>query len=113
MVEAPIGTEIGAESCSMIAVIARPEDFDGKLLLVVGYATFGFEADRLFTSAEDAHVRVPKNSIQLDGLPAGMKWRDSYVSVVGVFEATPGNSALLVSGILRVKGVAPWPARSK
>ena len=99
--------------CSLIAVIARPEAYDGTLIAVAGFATFGFEANTLSLSEEDAKRGFPKNYIRLDlsGLPKDEPERkNSYRAAVGVFQHTPND--LMSVGTIQVSRMPLWPAPS-
>jgi hypothetical protein len=51
---------------SLISLISRPEKYDGKNVVVMGYASFGFEDSYLYLSPYDAQHLVKQNALWLD-----------------------------------------------
>ncbi len=51
---------------SLISLISRPEKYDGKNVVVMGYATFGFENSYLYFSPYDAQHSLKQNAIWLN-----------------------------------------------
>ena len=50
---------------SLISLISRPEKYDGKNVVVIGFGTFGFENSYLYLSPYDAQHLVKQNAIWL------------------------------------------------
>jgi hypothetical protein len=51
---------------SLISLISHPEKYDGKKVIVMGYATFGFEDSYLYLSPYDAQHLVKQNALWLN-----------------------------------------------
>ncbi|GEM_PF-2878135 len=54
------------EAVSLVSLIAEPQQYDGKAVLVTGYALLGFEQNELFLSPYDAQEFNTLNAISLD-----------------------------------------------
>ncbi len=77
---------------SMLQLITTPEQFDRKLISVIGFLTMEREGDRLFAHQEDAVHAILNNAIQIEGTKRMSIDREKldmkYVKVVGVFRAS-------------------------
>lgn len=107
----------GAELVSIVRLIATPEAYDGRRILVVGVAQIEFEQDLLYLSRADFENRVLPNAIRLS-----FAWKDPlrdgslsgrYVGVEGVFRRKqPGTRSIQVGrleSISKVETDAPPP----
>lgn len=63
--DAPVDGDQPVESCSMINLIATPDDYDGKRIETQGVARMEFEGTAIYTSPESAKHRVKVNGIYL------------------------------------------------
>lgn len=52
--------------CSIIELIARPEQFAGRRIRTVGFAVIKFENVALYLSASDADHQIDRNAVGLD-----------------------------------------------
>jgi len=109
-VEAPDPEEVViAEQVSLIRLIANPQDFDGRYVMVFGYLHREFERDRIFLRKEDCDRWLDTNSIAI-GVSRGEMERkmdqlsDRYVLLVGKFYYNKGVS---VGTLWRVTRVEP------
>ena len=77
---------------SMIDLIANPELFDGKKVMIVGYVHFAFEGDAIYLHEEDFLYGISPNSLRLSLSSATppkklMACQDSYALMRGTFKA--------------------------
>ncbi len=88
------------EDVSIIALIAVPERFDGKLVRLMGWASFAFESHGIFISRETA--AVARNGLWLDvRLTSDMlAFGGSMVVVEGVFDSQSRGHLGMWSGTL-------------
>ena len=74
---------------SLVQLITNPERYDGKLVSVVGYLTFGYEGDGLYLHKEDYENGINADGLAVDRTKQMLKDReklyDNYVLIVGVF----------------------------
>jgi hypothetical protein len=69
---------------SMIQLIARPDDFDGEYVRVVGFHRHEFEGYALYLHREDYERGLTKNGLWMEGAP---EHDGAYVLVEGQFNA--------------------------
>ena len=90
---------------SMIDLIANPELFDGKKVMVQGYVHFEFEGNAIYLHKEDFLYGISRNSLWLS-LSSSKRadefseCQDSYALVRGPFKAGIGGHNDLASGEL-------------
>lgn len=103
---------VKAERVSLIQLIARPADFDGQRVQVVGYVTTSVEDEAIFVNPEDAENGVLDNSVKIRlGTYEAMPLKsDEYAIVEGVFHAkTPThNIRARVAEIDSITRIEPW-----
>jgi len=93
-------------TCSLIRLIATPEEFDGKMVFTYGFATIGFERNYLFLSREDAEYGLLTNAVLLD-LPTIAETRrhagldGKYVLVEGRFDSSHRDGFFPANGGIR------------
>ena len=100
---------------SLVALLSRPQDFDGKAVQVAGYGHFEFEGNALYLHREDLERGVVTNSIRLD-VPEDdpfLPFNDQYVIVAGVFRATPGQGAIRSGTLTALFRYDPLPTREQ
>jgi hypothetical protein len=80
-----------AVSVSMLHLLTTPEQFDGKLVSVIGFLTMDHEGDLLFAHQEDAVHVILGNAVQIVGTKQMFAEREKldmkYVKVLGTFKA--------------------------
>jgi len=108
--------------CSVIQLIATPQEFDSKRVQTFGFATIGLERDFLYLSREDANHGIVMNAVLLD-LETFEKAQQysqldrEYVLVEGRFDAShrsgfaPANGGL--REITRLELLGPIPTLDK
>jgi hypothetical protein len=69
---------------SLIALIARPELYDGKVVRVIGFVRFEFEGNALYLSRLDYENAVSRNGLWIDP-------PDGYRSFGGASKAQPNT----------------------
>src|SRR5713101_3287996 len=60
---------------SLVSLIAEPEKYDGKVVVVTGYVSLGFERSFLFLSPYDSQEFILANALFLDLGNAALKPR--------------------------------------
>lgn len=74
---------------SLVQLITNPERYDGKLVSVVGYLSFGSEGDGLYLHKEDYDNGINADGLTVDRTKQMLKDReklyDNYVLIVGMF----------------------------
>lgn len=101
---------------SLITLIAKPADFDGKQVRVKGFARVEFEGNAIYLHRDDYLYGITKNGLWLDlemvpsKSAAGADKR--YVLVEGVFSMEEqGHFGLWSGSIKHITRIQPWPAR--
>lgn len=106
-----------AEEVSLVQLIATPERFDGKKIIVVGVYKLEFESFALYLNKDDARLLIRANSVALGIFEEGLnatktkeEWErlnDSYVRVVGIFRHAPsGHMNLWRSEVVRISSIS-------
>ena len=102
---------------SLIELIVRPEDYDGKRVRVIGFANFEFEGNGLYVSEEDWKHRIFRNGVWLDPPPGTVSEsapspalpNRRYVIVEGTFSARDkGHMGMWSGAIEGVIRLDPW-----
>jgi hypothetical protein len=79
---------------SLMSLITRPEKYDGKRVVVAGYATFGFEHSYLYLSPYDAQYSIDENAVWLEiddkRFPNWRSLDHQTVEVEGTFHVPKG-----------------------
>lgn len=106
---------------SLITLIARPEDFDGKRVRVIGYLHFEFEGNGLYISKDSYEHAIARNGVWIDppagfesdSGPARRQPNDRYVIVEGTFNAQDrGHMGMWSGAIEDVKRLEAWSVTS-
>jgi hypothetical protein len=89
---------------SLIQLIATPDKFDGKRVMVVGVSEIEFEGNALYLHKEDRDLSLYKNALWLE-VPKDKEalWKahsSKYVLVVGTFRAGNLGHEDMFSGAL-------------
>jgi hypothetical protein len=104
------------EEVSIIAMIARPRDFDGKLVRTIGFVSCQFEGTALFVSREDWLHAISKNGVSLE-TPEERCNRSgvdlNYGLVEGRFSASNLGHKSALSGALAVTRLELWSREAK
>lgn len=94
----------GIYHVSMIELIANPDKFDNKTVMVSGFMHLEFESNVLYLHPEDYRMSMLKNGIWLrlnDYLETNIKlddFNDQYVCLSGIFNAKQGGHGGRYSG---------------
>jgi hypothetical protein len=99
---------------SMVQLIATPEKFDGKVVLVVGFLRLEFEGNCLYLHKEDYEHSITKNGLWVVRNPVINAKSEAlnmhYVLVLGTFNATNKGHMDLSSGSLTdIRAASLWP----
>ncbi len=98
---------------SVLQLVTTPEQFDGKLISVIGFLTMDREGDYLFAHQEDAVHVIINNAIQIEGtkemLAEQGKLNQEYVKVLGTFHLGERERVPFYSGsITGVRSCSFW-----
>lgn len=107
-----------AELVSLVRLIATPERYDGKVVLVVGFLRLEFEGNGLYVHEEDYKRGITKNAVWVVRNAKVNDRADAlnmhYVMLVGTFDASRHGHMDLFSGSLtNITSVTLWPPRPK
>jgi hypothetical protein len=102
---------------SLVELIANPDKYDGKQVLITGFLRLEFEGDALYLHREDSEHVLTKNAIWVIATADMNKNRDrldgTYVILEGTFNAKRHGHMGLYSGeIGNIKRAEPWIDRS-
>ena len=106
------------EEVSLVQLIARPDDYHGKLVRVIGFCRLEFEGNALYLHKEDFEQAILKNSVWLDlGWPVP-EWQrnlsDGYVLVEAVFDGKRKGHMSASSGMLTdIRRIERWRSRAE
>lgn len=88
-------------SVPLVAVLANPERFDGKLVTVEGFLNLEFEGDAIYLGRSDFEEGLVANSVWVNGPDEPAARRNltgRHVILTGRFEAGPGGHMGMFSG---------------
>ena len=102
---------------SMIQLIANPEKFDGKKVILTGFMNLEFEGNALYFHRDDFVYGQMKNGLGLtlseQGTKSASRWSKNYVRVEGVFNAREAGHFGMYSGsieqVTRITGLGRRP----
>ena len=102
-----------AVSVSMLQLLTTPEQFDGKLVSVIGFLTMDHEGDLLFAHQEDAVHVILGNAIHIEGTKQMFAGREKldmkYVKALGTFKASNRRRIPFYSGaIVGIRSCELW-----
>lgn len=100
-----------AVEVSLVQLLARPLDFDGQRVRVIGYVTVGSEEEAIYLDPQDYEHGVLANAVKLNLENKKMPLESNeYGLVEGVFHAkTPAHS--VQRGIAEIDSITklePW-----
>ena len=104
-----------ARPVSLVQLIANPDKFNGKLVVVFGYLRLS-ERPALYLHEDDAANSLMTNALWIDSTESMRQHRTElsqrYVKIVGRFRAGgEGHVYFLSGGITDVEECTPWPLR--
>lgn len=89
---------------SMLQLIATPEKFDGKQVVVTGFLQLGHEADLLYVHQEDQKHGILENAIEVEATEEmgknKAKLNMKYVRLLGVFKAPDKRKSPFLGGMI-------------
>ncbi len=96
-------------------LLARPEDYDGRRVQVMGFAHFEFEGNGIYLHRDDAEHWLTFSGLWLDGPNRGVANADSlsdhYVLIEGTFDAqNRGHFGMWAGAIVNVTHARRWPS---
>ena len=81
------------EEVSLIRLIANPHEYDGHLVMVIGYVCTEFEGTAIYVHEADRKFMISRNGLWLDApdepkdLKSFMSLDHKYALIIGVFHA--------------------------
>jgi hypothetical protein len=98
---------------SLIELIANPDKFDGKPVLVTGFLRLEFEGDVLYLSEGDYLHQIPKNGVWVERSKEMIrdleKLDSNYVVIAGVFNARrKGHQSAASGSIEQIRTCMFW-----
>jgi hypothetical protein len=104
-------------SISIVQLIATPEKYDGKVVLVMGFLRLEFEGDAIYLHEDDYRHGISKNGLmvvrnaKIDGMADKLNLQ--YVVLGGTFDASNhGNMGLNSGTITNVTFAGICPTRN-
>jgi hypothetical protein len=102
------------QTVSMLQLIATPEKYDKKEVMVVGFLVTEHEGNILYLHREDYEQRISKNGLWVVLTPENKEklggLSKHYVLLAGTFNASNKGHMSLTSGALEdVKRATSWP----
>lgn len=103
---------------SLVQLIAHPKDYDGKVVMVVGFLNLQFEGDSIYFHEDDYKHGITKNGLWIQTTP-DIKKRESalnhkYVMVNGRFNSKgKGHMGLWSGSIEKISNITVWDVESK
>jgi hypothetical protein len=103
---------------SLVRLIASPDEYNGKLVRLIGFCHLEFEGNALYLHEEDYTRGIAKNGVWLSvGWPVPEKWRslnNQYVIVEATFDASSLGHLGSFSGSLKdVRRLDRWPSSAE
>jgi|GEM_PF-4700563 len=87
----------GVIATSLVRVVANPEDYDGKRVLLKGFLQRGFEESGLYLSRDDAAILNSRQALWVGSLKDGREGNDfpdeGWVMIVGKFRYERGKGS--------------------
>jgi hypothetical protein len=106
--------------CSIIQLIASPDEFDGKYVQTIGFVRVEFEGFAIFLSSADAENDIYRNSLAIAGLKSTFDdealalINGRYALIQGVFHKRKAGYRSLFSGSIdAVDRLEPWKSRGR
>jgi hypothetical protein len=105
-----------AEVVSLVRLIATPEKYDGKTVLVVGFLRLEFEGNGLYLHEQDYQHGITKNSVWVVRNEEINRQADAlnmhYVMLMGTFDASHSGHMGPFNGSLKnITSARLWPPR--
>jgi hypothetical protein len=102
---------------SIIQLIATPQSYDGKSVIVAGFMRLEVEGDALYLHEEDFKYGLTINSVWLTVTDAILdqreKYTDKYVEIEGTFNArNTGHFGMFSGSIENIKRLDITPSRN-
>jgi hypothetical protein len=92
-------------SVSLIQLIANPEDYDGKVVRVIGFVKLEFEGNAIYLHQDDYKHSITRNGLWLDVTDDVRKkqkdYDQKYVLLEGTFSAKERGHMGLWSGSIQ------------
>ncbi len=99
------------EQISIINLIATPEKYEGKLIMIFGYVKLEFEATSVYLTKSDMENYICKNGLWLNGIGSDewKKYDGQLCLIEGIFDSTmTGHMGACSGGIKNVSRLQVW-----
>lgn len=98
---------------SLLQLIVNPEQYDGKIIGVIGFLSMGREGDLLFVHQEDERHVILENAVQVQETKQMHqdieKLDNKYVKLTGTFHVNDRGRVPFFSGaVTDVRSCDPW-----
>lgn len=98
---------------SLIQLIAKPKDYDGKVVRVIGFVRLEFEGNAIYLHQDDYKHRISKNGLWIDVTDDIRKkqkeYDQKYVLLEGTFNAKEtGHMGLWSGSIQKITRFQAW-----
>ncbi|MBE9584855.1 hypothetical protein IM792_10385 [Mucilaginibacter sp. JRF] len=104
------------DEVSIISLIANPEKYHKKRVIVIGYLTLYSENCAIYVHKTDCNLGISKNGVWVDMmrdsmyLPEIQKLNNKYALIEGIFDKNFNGHMLMWSGsITNVNRIISWP----
>ena len=111
------GSAYATESISIIQLVANPDRFNGKDVIVIGYAhldkppLYEETSDAIYVSELDCHQQIFKTGLFLQvstDSPLRKSFKDAYAIIEGTFQNTGGHMGSWSGTITNIKRFEKW-----
>jgi len=95
---------------SIVQLIANPNEYHGKFVRVIGFASVEFEGNAVYLHRDDYEYDITKNGLWIDvDFRKQKKFDQRYVLIEGTFNAErKGHHRLFSGAILDIKRIEVW-----
>ena len=98
-----------ATGVSMIALIANPDRYDGKLVRIIGFLRIEFEGNAVYLHRSDYEHAISKNGLWTEIDMARKDLDKKYVLIEGTFEAdNHGHMGMFSGAITNIRRAQLW-----
>ncbi|WP_202839236.1 hypothetical protein [Luteimonas saliphila] len=107
-------SEESLEDVSLVQLVASPERYEGKMVMVSGFVNLEFEGNGIYLHKDDYEHGLNKNGLWLNANECkrddARKFTNGYALVIGRFTSQrQGHMGLWSGEIQDVKSCTAWP----
>lgn len=94
---------------SIVALIANPDRYDGKLVRIIGFLRIEFEGNAIYLHQSDYEHAISKNGLWAEIDMARKELDQKYVLVEGTFDAgNHGHMGMFSGAITNIRRAQVW-----